>query len=65
MASVLYNMIPVALAAVAVVLFLGLWNMFRGGSSNRSQMLMRWRVGLQFLAIVIIMATLYVYGTRP
>lgn len=52
-------LVPVALGAVLVVLFLGLWNMMRGGSASRSQTLMRWRVGLQFLAIVIIMAGLY------
>jgi hypothetical protein len=33
--------------------------MMRGGDSNRSQMLMRWRIGLQFLAVVLIMGTLY------
>ena len=50
---------PIAMAAVLLVLFLGLWNMMRGGSAGRSQTLMRWRVGLQFLAIVVIMAGLY------
>ncbi|MEQ8328783.1 twin transmembrane helix small protein [Parvibaculum sp.] len=50
---------PIAMAAVLLVLFLGLWNMMRGGSASRSQTLMRWRVGLQFLAIVVIMAGLY------
>jgi hypothetical protein len=44
-----------ALAAVAVVLFLGLANLMRGGSSNRSQQLMRWRVILQAIAIVVVM----------
>ena len=40
------------------VLLAGLWNMVRAGSSpNLSQKLMRWRVGLQFLAIVITMLT--------
>lgn len=48
-----------AVAAVAVVLFLGLLNMWRGGSPNLSQKLMRWRVGLQFVAIVIIMGVLF------
>ncbi len=52
-------LVPVALGAVLIVLFLGLWNMMRGGSASRSQTLMRWRVGLQFLAIVVIMAGLY------
>ncbi|HCX66011.1 twin transmembrane helix small protein [Parvibaculum sp.] len=50
---------PIAMGAVVVVLLLGLWNMMRGGSASRSQTLMRWRVGLQFLAVVIIMIGLY------
>lgn len=52
-------LIPLAVAAVAVVLLLGLWNMLRGGSASRSQNLMRWRVLLQFAAIIIIMAGLW------
>ncbi|MGQ0486148.1 MAG: twin transmembrane helix small protein [Hyphomicrobiales bacterium] len=52
-------LVPISVAAVAVVLLLGLWNMLRGGSANRSQTLMRWRVILQFLAILIIMAGLW------
>lgn len=62
MESVLYNLVPVAVIAVAVVLVLGLINLMRGGNSNRSQMLMRWRVALQFCAIVLIMVTLYFAG---
>jgi hypothetical protein len=49
----------VAVGAVLVVLLMGLVNMFRGGSSNTSQKLMRWRVGLQFVAIIVLMASLY------
>lgn len=60
MSSVIPYLVPIAIGAVAVVLFAGLWNMMRGGSANRSQMLMRWRVGLQFVAIIVIMATIYV-----
>ncbi len=52
-------LISVALGAVAIVLFLGLANMMRDGSANTSQMLMRWRVGLQFVAIVVIMGVLW------
>ncbi len=52
--------VAVALAAVFLVLVLGLWNMLRGGSPNRSQTLMRWRVGLQFLAIVIVLAVIWI-----
>jgi Hypoxia induced protein conserved region len=54
--------IPVALAAVAIVLGLGLWNMLRGGSPNLSQTLMRWRVILQFIALCIVMLTIYLMG---
>jgi len=43
--------IPIAMAAVVVVLLLGLFNMMRGGSPERSQTLMRWRVLLQALAL--------------
>jgi len=51
--------VPIAVGAVALVLLLGLANMLRGGSPNTSQLLMRWRVVLQFIAIVIIMATIW------
>jgi hypothetical protein len=60
MVNVLANyIVPVAIGAVAVVLVLGLYNMLRGGSPNLSQKLMRWRVVLQFVAIVIIMLTVW------
>ena len=55
-----HYMVPVAIAAVAVVLLLGLINMMRGGSPNTSQKLMRMRVLLQFVAIVVIMATIWI-----
>ena len=48
-----------AVAAVFLVLLAGLWNMMRGGSSSRSQTLMRWRVGLQFVAIILLMGALW------
>ncbi len=51
--------VPIAIGAVAVVLLLGLVNMMRGGSPNRSQQLMRMRVLLQFVAIVVIMFTVW------
>jgi hypothetical protein len=53
------SLVGIATVLVAVVLVFGLVNMLRGGSPNRSQMLMRWRVGLQFVAIVVIMIALY------
>jgi hypothetical protein len=52
-------LVPVATLAVAVVLLLGLINMMRGGSPNRSQTLMRWRVILQFLAVLLIMTAIW------
>ena len=55
-------LVPVAIAAVAVVLLLGLLNMMRGGSPNTSQRLMRLRVLLQFVAIVVAMAALWAMG---
>ena len=60
--TAIYYLSIVASLAVAVVLVLGLSTLLRGGDSNLSQRLMRWRVGLQFIAIVIIM--LFVYLTR-
>jgi len=54
--------IPIALAAVGIVLVLGLWNMLRGGSPNTSQLLMRWRAVLQFLALCLVMAAIYLSG---
>jgi hypoxia induced protein len=53
---------PLAVGAVAVVLLLGLVNMMRGGSPDASQKLMRLRVLLQFIAIVIVMATIWLMG---
>jgi len=52
--------VPIAIGVVAVVLLLGLINMARGGSPNTSQKLMRWRVLLQFVAIIVIMATIWI-----
>jgi hypothetical protein len=52
--------VPIAVGAVAVVLLLGLYNMMRGGSANTSQKLMRLRVLLQFIAIIVIMLTVWI-----
>jgi len=55
-------LVPIAILAVATVLVLGLVNMMRGGSPNKSQQLMRMRVLLQFIAIIVIMATIWMMG---
>ena len=60
MSALLPMLVPLALIAVAIVLGLGLYNMMRGGNPSRSQTLMRWRVILQFVAIVLVMTSLYV-----
>jgi Hypoxia induced protein conserved region len=54
-----YALVPIAVIAVAVVLVLGLVNMMRGGSPQTSQKLMRLRVLMQFVAIIIIMFTIW------
>jgi heme/copper-type cytochrome/quinol oxidase subunit 4 len=62
MSNVFYNLVPFAIAAVAIVLVLGLYNMMRGGSPSTSQTLMRMRVLLQFVAVVIMMGALWIMG---
>jgi hypothetical protein len=61
MHSIPNAIVGIAVLAVAAVLILGLVNMLRQGpgAPNRSQTFMRWRVGLQFLAIVAIVLVLY------
>jgi Hypoxia induced protein conserved region len=58
----MYWLIPLAIGSVAIVLIFGLVNMMRGGSPNTSQTLMRWRVILQFIAVVLIMGALWLKG---
>jgi hypothetical protein len=62
METVLYHLTTLAVIAVVLVLFAGLWNLARGKSPNTSQKLMRWRVGLQALAIVIILLFVFVHN---
>ena len=62
--TILYTLIPILLATVLVVLGLGLWNLMRGGSPNRSQSLMRLRILFQFIAVVVVMTALYIATRR-
>ena len=55
-----YSLVPLAVGAVVVVLAIGLINMIRGGSPETSQKLMRLRVLMQFIALVIILLTIWV-----
>jgi Mg2+ and Co2+ transporter CorA len=59
MANAFYHLTTVAALAVFCVLLAGLWAMSREGTASLSQKLMRWRCGLQFLAIIIIMLAVY------
>ena len=52
--------VPIAVGAVAIVLLFGLVNMMRGGSPQLSQRLMRLRVLMQFIALIIIMLTIWI-----
>ena len=54
--------LPVAVAAVALVLLMGLINMLKGGSPSTSQKLMRLRVLLQFVVSCVTMFTLWIMG---
>lgn len=65
MEQIVKSLLPFALAAVAIVLFLGLRTMLKGNNPSMSQQLMRWRVILQFVAIIVIMAVIYFAGKTP
>jgi cytochrome b subunit of formate dehydrogenase len=56
--------VNVSIAAVAVVLVTGLINMLRGGSPNKSQQLMRWRVILQFVAVLAMLGYFLIASWR-
>ena len=62
MPSAMNLVVIIAVVAVAFVLAAGFFNMFRGGSPERSQKLMRWRVGLQLLALIIVLGAIYLKG---
>ena len=54
--------IGLVMAAVVVILLLGLFNMLRGGSGSTSQKLMRARVIGQAVALALLMAALFFFG---
>jgi uncharacterized membrane protein YqgA involved in biofilm formation len=64
MAGFLTFFIPIALLATAGVLFAGIVGLMRGGEFNRkySNVLMRWRIGLQAVAVAIVMLALWLSG---
>jgi len=60
--TILNLIVLVAVGVVAVILFLGLWNMFKGDDPNRSQMLMRARVIAQAVALAVMLGALFFFG---
>ncbi|MFN4311772.1 MAG: twin transmembrane helix small protein [Ferrovibrio sp.] len=56
MQGIVNTLIPVFAVATFLVLCVGIYALFRGGQFNRSysNLLMRWRILLQFIAIVLI-----------
>lgn len=57
-----YLLIPISFLAVVGVLGVGLYSMFKGGEFNKkySNKMMRMRITLQFVALVILMTTLWI-----
>tara|TARA_A100001035_G_scaffold145199_1_gene114181 strand:- start:666 stop:869 length:204 start_codon:yes stop_codon:yes gene_type:complete len=57
-----YLLIPISFLAVVGVLSIGLYGMFKGGEFNKkySNKMMRMRITLQFVALVILMTTLWI-----
>jgi hypothetical protein len=59
MYTAFFHLTTLATLAVLAVLLMGFYTLARGKSPNLSQKLMRWRIGLQFVAIIVIMITVY------
>jgi hypothetical protein len=64
MSGIFIVLVPLALAAVAITLGVGIYSMFRGGefSLKWSNKLMRLRVALQAVAILIIVLAIMSRG---
>ncbi len=64
MSGIFVFLIPLALAAVALILAAGIFALFRGGEFGRtwSNRLMRWRVVAQGVALVVLVAAALSHG---
>ena len=62
MESALYYLATLATLSVFAVLCMGLYTLLGKSTASLSQKLMRWRVGLQFLAIVLIVGFVLAKG---
>ena len=64
MTELLFNVIGFSLlGAVAIVLILGIYTLFKGGSTSKkySNKLMQLRVLLQFIAIIVLVLLAYFF----
>ena len=59
MATLVSYTVPIAALAEFGALLGGLYTMWRGTSPSLSQTFMRWRVGLQFVAVCVAMLAIY------
>ncbi|MGJ8528897.1 twin transmembrane helix small protein [Maritalea sp.] len=64
MDQILNYLIFAAIGIVVLILGAGLFNMFKGGSPNLSQKLMRARVIAQFVAIILLMVAAFFFAPR-
>lgn len=63
METIIDYAIPAFMAATFLVLCAGIFTLFRGGNTtgNTSNLLMRWRVLLQFIVICLIAAAAFLF----
>ncbi len=65
MENTLFILALVATVAVALILLFGIGTFSKGGAFNRNNAnkIMRWRIGMQFVAVLLIAAFVYFRGT--
>lgn len=66
MSGFIYFLIPIALAATAIILFIGIYSLAKGGAfaKQHSNKLMRLRVAAQAIAIALMMLFLWLAGSN-
>ncbi len=65
METAAFLLAPVALLAVLFVLVKGLYHFTQEGEAHRrrSNRMMRWRIGLQFVAVAVLFGLAMVFGS--
>lgn len=66
MSGFIFFLIPIALAATAIILFIGIYSLAKGGAfaKQHSNRLMRLRVAAQAIAIALMMLFLWLVGSN-